>query len=54
MNPGGVVVPGVDPGLLAAVFPLAEFYRRSGVALPVFERIDGAEVPEPWRTLLVH
>jgi chorismate-pyruvate lyase len=54
MNPGGVVVPGVDPGLLAAVFPLGEFYRRSGVALPVFERIDGAEVPEPWRTLLVH
>lgn len=37
-----------------AVFPLNEFYARSGVPLPKFEILDGAAVPEPWRRLLVH
>lgn len=42
------------PAVLAAVYPLNEFYARAGVALPRFEPISGDEVPEPWRSLLVH
>jgi hypothetical protein len=35
-------------------FPLDEFYRREGAPLPQIDVIRGAEVPEPYRTLLVH
>jgi chorismate-pyruvate lyase len=35
-------------------FPLDEFYARSGLALPKLERLAGDQVPEPYRTLLVH
>lgn len=52
MSAGELVVP--DRRLLEAVFPLGEFYRRAGVRLPRFECIPGQEVPEPWRSLLVH
>lgn len=34
--------------------PLAEFYAQAGVPLPRIESIDGADMPEPYRTLLVH
>jgi chorismate-pyruvate lyase len=44
---------GGDPGA-EAVFPLDAFYARAGLALPRFEELQGADVPEPWRTLLVH
>lgn len=36
------------------VFPLDDFYARSGLPLPPFEVIPGDTVPEPYRTLLVH
>ncbi len=36
------------------VYPLDEFYARSGLVLPKVERITGEEVPEPYRALLVH
>jgi len=39
---------------LPYVFPLDEFYARSGLALPKIERVAGEEVPEPYRSLLVH
>lgn len=44
------------PGALIPDFaqPLAAFYAQAGLALPPIERIDGAEMPEPYRTLLVH
>ena len=35
-------------------YPLDEFYARSGLALPPLDRVDGAAVPEPYRSLLVH
>jgi len=35
-------------------FPLDEFYARSGLALPKLERLAGDQVPEPYRSLLVH
>lgn len=36
------------------VFPLDEFYARSGLVLPPITRISGEQVPEPYRSLLVH
>jgi chorismate-pyruvate lyase len=35
-------------------FPLDEFYARSGLPLPKLERIAGDQMPEPYRSLLVH
>lgn len=35
-------------------FPLDEFYASAGRALPELEAIDGAAMPEPYRSLLVH
>lgn len=36
------------------LFPLSHFSRASGHPLPSCEFIDGAVMPEPYRTLLVH
>ncbi len=44
----------VSAALAGAVFPLNEFYRRSGTELPRFELMAGEDLPEPWRALLVH
>jgi chorismate-pyruvate lyase len=42
-------------GGLAEVFrPLDAFYSRAGLPLPPFTQIDGEEVPEPYKSLLVH
>ena len=35
-------------------YPLDEFYARSGQALPPLDQVDGAALPEPYKTLLVH
>ena len=35
-------------------YPMNEFYQRSGVHLPQVVRVEGRDVPEPYRTLLVH
>ena len=34
--------------------PLDDFYARAGLRLPAIERIGADEIPEPYRTLLVH
>ena len=36
------------------LFPLSHFCHASGHDLPACEIIDGAMMPEPYRTLLVH
>ena len=36
------------------LYPLSHFCRGSGHPLPACEFIDGAVIPEPYRTLLVH
>ncbi|MST00307.1 MAG: hypothetical protein EXS29_03210 [Pedosphaera sp.] len=36
------------------VHPLDEFYALAGLSLPPWQRVEGEEVPEPHRTLLVH
>ena len=36
------------------LFPLSEFYARTSLAFPKFERITAENLPEPYRTLLAH
>jgi chorismate-pyruvate lyase len=36
------------------LYPLDEFYARAGLSLPAVEPVEGTEVPEPCRRLLVH
>ena len=42
------------PELLRDVTPLGDFYRRAGRHLPVVRFCGGAELPEPYRSLLFH
>lgn len=35
-------------------FPLDEFYSAYGHVFPTIEKIDGDEMPQPYRSLLVH
>lgn len=42
------------PAALPFVYPLDEFYARAGLPLPNIERLAGEQVPEPYRSLLVH
>jgi chorismate-pyruvate lyase len=42
------------PDLAAVAQPLDLFYARARQPLPPFELLDGEEVPEPARSLLVH
>ena len=42
------------PAALPFVYPLDEFYARAGLPLPKIERLAGDDVPEPYRSLLVH
>ena|SRR6185503_12608671 len=38
----------------ALVHPLEDFYKRGGLPLPPLQQVDGEEVPEPYKRLLVH
>jgi chorismate-pyruvate lyase len=42
------------PAALPFVYPLDDFYARAGLPLPGIEQIQGDEMPEPYRSLLVH
>jgi hypothetical protein len=42
------------PTALPFVYPLDDFYARAGLPLPGIEQIQGEEMPEPYRSLLVH
>ena len=46
--------PATTLSLLDAARPLLDFYQRGGVAPPELLPIDGADMPEPYRKLLVH
>src|SRR5262245_26759687 len=39
---------------ISVAHPLDEFYGRSNTPLPPIKQIDAEEVPEPYKTLLVH
>src|SRR5689334_20543234 len=45
--------PASEPGP-RLLYPLDEFYARAGLIVPKVARIQGEEVPEPYRQLLVH
>jgi len=36
------------------LYPLNEFYEEAGLRLPEVERIEAEQVPEPYKSLLVH
>jgi hypothetical protein len=40
--------------VMPIAYPLDDFYARAGRSLPAIKAINGAEMPEPYRTLLVH
>lgn len=42
------------PAALPIAHPLDEFYAQMGMPLPPIEQVQGDEVPEPYKTLLVH
>ena len=42
------------PSTADLLYPLSRFCERDGHPLPPHEILDGAAVPEPYRTLLVH
>ena len=44
----------MPPAPFSIAYPLDEFYARSGASLPPLQQIDAEEVPEPYKTLLVH
>jgi len=52
-NPGETAASTSLP-LAGLVHPLEDFYKRSGLPLPPLQQIDGEEVPEPYKRLLVH
>ena len=39
---------------LDLLYPLNEFYEEAGLAIPSATRINGRDMPEPYRRLLVH
>ncbi len=42
------------PQVLPYAYPLDDFYAQQGMTLPVIDAIPGEEVPEPYKSLLVH
>ncbi len=39
---------------LDLLYPLNEFYEQAGLPLPEVEQVEANQIPEPYRTLLVH
>jgi len=51
------MTPGISPFIKVpanVMFPLTEFYEQAGLPIPVARQVDGAQIPEPYRSLLVH
>jgi hypothetical protein len=46
--------PHTPAAIIALAHPLDDFYKRSGMSLPPLQQVDGEEVPEPYKRLLVH
>jgi chorismate-pyruvate lyase len=42
------------PAVLPIAYPLDDFYAQQGLVLPPIEAVEGKDVPEPYRSLLVH
>ncbi|CAN5253342.1 hypothetical protein BH23VER1_BH23VER1_07830 [soil metagenome] len=52
-HPGVAELVADDP-FVALFDPIGRFYTKSGIALPPVEQLEGAALPEPARSLLVH
>jgi chorismate-pyruvate lyase len=46
--------PNKMPTALPIAYPLDDFYAQQGLGLPCIEAVEGKDVPEPYRALLVH
>lgn len=46
--------PFADRALYSHVYPLDEFYQQRGDALPNIGRVEPGDMPEPYKSLLVH
>ena len=46
--------PASIPKRFVLAHPLDEFYARAGLPMPSLQELTGKEVPEPYRSLLVH
>ena len=42
------------PQVLPYAYPLDDFYAQQGLTLPVIDSVAGEDVPQPYRSLLVH
>jgi chorismate-pyruvate lyase len=42
------------PTALPIAYPLDDFYAQQGLVLPPIEAVEGRDVPEPYKSLLVH
>jgi hypothetical protein len=42
------------PAALPIAYPLDDFYAQAGMKLPPIEALSGEEVPEPYKSLVVH
>ena len=42
------------PQVLPYAYPLDDFYAQQGMILPVIDSVPGEDVPQPYRSLLVH
>src|ERR1700734_2477923 len=51
---GRPAMPELVDTTLDLLYPLNEFYEQAGLTLPAVRRINGREMPEPYRRLLVH
>ncbi|MBG86965.1 MAG: hypothetical protein CMO80_08715 [Verrucomicrobiales bacterium] len=40
--------------VLPYAYPLDDFYAQQGMTLPPIDSVDGSELPEPYKSLLVH
>ena len=47
-------VPLTAATVLPIAYPLDDFYAQAGLPLPVIESVPGDDVPEPFKSLLVH
>ena len=46
--------PPAPPPVFSDIYPLDEFYAERGAAVPAIDRVEPVEVPEPYRSLLIH
>jgi chorismate-pyruvate lyase len=57
MNTAKIIPPSRPTARLrgsAVTYPLGEFYAERGLPMPTLEQITPAQMPEPYRSLLVH